>query len=288
MNPEWLRYFAMLAETRNFHKAAERLHITPQALSKAIAGLEAQLHVTLVERGRRVEGLTAAGEALLEETQTVLASLANAERRIAEWRQGTPQGPVTIAGDGLWHHYLMPPILLDLIRQYPLVRPKLFEMIPDDVEAWVASGDVDIGLLLRPPTRTDLDWFAGVTSPYVIAGLPGAKRQWQDCGYIVPRLFRRDLPESLDGWPEGKFKRTIIAEVELLETAIHLVEGGLGEAFVPELAIRERVKRGTLAIAADAPVAFSDQLYVVWRKGLRPSLAMREVIGRLKSAGEAT
>jgi DNA-binding transcriptional LysR family regulator len=40
LNPEWLRYFVTLAETRNFHKAAERLHITPQALSKAIAGLE--------------------------------------------------------------------------------------------------------------------------------------------------------------------------------------------------------------------------------------------------------
>jgi DNA-binding transcriptional LysR family regulator len=165
MNPEWLRYYVALAETRNFHKAAEGLHITPQALSKAIAGLETQLQVTLIDRGRRVEGLTAAGEALLEEALTVLASLENAERRIAEWRQGLPQGAVTIAGDGLWHHYLLPPLLADVIRAYPLVRPKLFEMIPDDAEARVASGDVDIGLLLRPPVRPDLDWFAGLASP---------------------------------------------------------------------------------------------------------------------------
>jgi DNA-binding transcriptional LysR family regulator len=286
MNPEWLRYYVVLAETRNFHKAAERLHITPQALSKAIAGLEAQLHVTLVERGRRVEGLTAAGEALLDEANTVLASLENAERRIAEWRQGLPQGPVTIAGDSLWHHYLLPPLLVDLIGEHPLVRPQLFEMIPDDVETWVAGGDVDIGLLLRPPRRTDLDWFAGVASPYVIAGKPGPQRPWQECRYIVPRLFRRELPESLDGWPEGKYKRTIVAEVELLETAIHLVEAGLGEAFLPELAIRDRVRQGSLAVVADAPCTFADQLYVVWRKGLRPSLAMAAVLDRLKGAGQ--
>lgn len=263
MNPEWLRYFAVLAETRNFHKAAERLHITPQALSKAIAGLESQLHVTLVERSHRVEGLTAAGEALLDEAHTVLASLENAERRIAAWRQRVPQGPVTIAGDSLWHHYLLPPLLVDLIQAHPLVRPKLFEMIPDDVETWVAAGEVDIGLLLRPPQRNDLDWFAGLTSPYVIAGKPGPLRPWQSCGYIVPRLFRRDLPESLDGWPEGKYKRTIVAEVELLETAIHLVESGV----------------------AEAPCQFADQLHVVWRRGLRPSLAMAAVLDSLRSTG---
>lgn len=282
MNPEWLRYFAMLAETRNFHAAAERLHITPQALSKAIAGLETNLKVKLVDRGHRVEGLTGAGEALLEETRIVLQSLENAERRIAEWRQGTPQGPVTIAGDGLWHHYLLPTLLADLIRAHPLVRPKLYEMLAADAESRVANGEVDIGLLLEAPQRQDVDWFAGMSSSYVIAGRPGPTRPWQDCQYIVPRFFRKETSESLDGWPEGKFKRRIVAEVELLETAIHLCEAGVGEAFIPELAIRERIARGSLAIIAEAPCVFADQLYVIWRKGIRPSLAMKEVLDRLR------
>ncbi|MBC7545341.1 MAG: LysR family transcriptional regulator [Candidatus Sericytochromatia bacterium] len=38
MNPEWLRYFVALVKTRNFAAAAEQLHITPQAMSNAIAG----------------------------------------------------------------------------------------------------------------------------------------------------------------------------------------------------------------------------------------------------------
>lgn len=33
VNPEWLRYFVVLAETRNFTAAAEQLHLTPQAMS---------------------------------------------------------------------------------------------------------------------------------------------------------------------------------------------------------------------------------------------------------------
>lgn len=283
MNPEWLRYFATLAETRNFHTAAEQLHITPQALSKAIAGLEEQFKVRLVDRKHRVEGLTPAGEALLEEAQTVLQSLENAERRMAEWRSKQPKGPVRIAGDSLWHHYLMPPLLAELTNTYPGIRPQLHEMLPDDVEHWVSAGEIDIGLLLRPPTRTDLDWRAGIESPYVIAGLPQPMRPWQELRYIVPRHFRRKMPASLDGWPEGKFKRRIAAEVELLDTAIHLVASGVGVAFLPELALREHLAQGRLAVVAEAPCQFADQLYIVWRKGIRPSSAAREVLSRLEA-----
>lgn len=284
MNPEWLRYFVTLAETRNFHQAAERLYVTPQALSKAIASLEDQLGVVLVDRDRRVKGLTPAGEVLLEQAREILLAMGNAERRMAECRDGKPRGPVSIAGDGLWHHYLLPAVLGDLVARFADLRPRLHEMLPDDAEKWVAAGDVEIGLLLRPPRREDLDWFEGRRTPYVIAGRPdllgpgGERRHWKDLGYIVPRFFRRDLEESLDGWPEGKFPRRIAAEVELLETALHLAEGGVGAAFVPELAVADRVRRGVLAIVAEAPVEFADQLYVVWRRGMRPTPAARAVL----------
>ncbi len=288
MNPDWLRDFVALAEARNFREAAERVHLTPQALSKAIAALEAHLGVRLVERDRRVRGLTAAGEAFLDDARAVLASHENAERRMAEWRHGKPRGPVEIAGDGLWHHYLLPPLLAGLRARFPDLRPRLHEMLPDDAERWVAAGEMDIGLLLRPPVRPDLQWREGPGTPYVIAGRPdllgakGRKRPWADLAYIVPRFFRRELPESLDGWPEARFPRQIAAEVELLETALHLAEAGVGVAFVPELALRDRLGRRTLAVVADAPFAFEDRLYVVQRRGIRPTPASQAVLAALE------
>lgn len=281
MNPEWLRYFVALAETKNFHQAAEQLHITPQALSKAIAGLESELKLPLVDRGHRVRGLTAAGESLLEEARHVLEAVENAERRMAEWRSGDPQGPVTIGGDGLWHHYLLPPLLADLKSQYPGLRPKLYEMLPDVAEHWVSAGELEIGLLLRPPVRKDVTWTEGMSSPYVIVGKPQPRQAWSAFGYIVPRFFRKESEESLDGWPEGKYERRIAAEVELLETALHLAEAGVGVAFVPELAVRERLETGRLAIVADPPVQFADQLFIIRRKGVRPTPAARAVLEAL-------
>jgi DNA-binding transcriptional LysR family regulator len=205
MNTDWLRYYVALAETLNLQAAADRLHVTPQAVSKALSGLEDQFKLKLVERAHRIQGLSPAGEALLEEARTILADLENAERRLGEWKQGAPQGPVTIAGDGLWHHYLLPPLLTTLLATYPRIRPKLHEMLPDDVEHWVAAGEVDVGLLLQAPKRQDLDWVSGLATPYVIAGTPRAEGPGagQDFGYSVPRICRREIAQQLAGWPVG-------------------------------------------------------------------------------------
>lgn len=283
INPDWLKYLVLLAETHNFHSAAERLHITPQALSKAIAALEAHYGLRLVERDHRVRGLTPAGESLVEEAVTLLAQLESTERRMAEWRHGEPQGPIKIAGVDVWNNYLLPDMFAKLLKRFPQIRPQIFNMLPQEVEQWVTAGEVDIGVLLTPPTHPGLEWKEGLHSPYVIAGKPGSEAPWQELGFIVPRFFRRQVPMSMDGWPEQAFPRRIVAEVEMLETAIHLCEAGVGVAFMPELAIRAQLASGTLAVVAEAPSAYADRLFVTWRKGVRLTPAAREMLQAMRA-----
>lgn len=288
LNLTQLRYFVTLAETRNFHEAARRLYITPQTLSTAIAQLEKTLEVRLVERRRRVEGLSDAGEAFLEEARAILAAVENAERRLTEWRDEEVVGPVSLVGNTVWHHYLLPPILAQLIPQYPKLRPQLFYMLQAEAEAAVATGHMDIGLLVQPPQRGDLAWVAGFSTEYVIAGRPRpeGKVPWQELGFIVPRAHGVTAPERLDGWPVGEFPRRIVAEVERLEVAIRLVEAGVGVSFVPRLVVEDELHRGSLAEVADSPVRFTNQLHVAWRKGVRPTPAMKVLVEALtKPAG---
>jgi DNA-binding transcriptional LysR family regulator len=61
-----LSYFVALAEELHFGRAAARLHLSQSGLSHAIAKLERQLDVPLVNRTSREVSLTAAGEALHE------------------------------------------------------------------------------------------------------------------------------------------------------------------------------------------------------------------------------
>lgn len=69
-----LRYFVAVAETLNFRRAAEDLHLAQPALSKAIRQLEEELGVQLFERTTRNVDLTPVGELFLDRARRTLSS----------------------------------------------------------------------------------------------------------------------------------------------------------------------------------------------------------------------
>src|ERR671911_2509030 len=79
-----LRAFVAVAEELNFTRAAERLHMAQQAISKSVRQLEAELGVELLERTTREVRLTEAGAALLEAGRDVLRAADAAFARARE------------------------------------------------------------------------------------------------------------------------------------------------------------------------------------------------------------
>ena len=92
--PGALRYFVTVAEEGQITRAAEKLHVAQPAVSQAIARLESDLGVELLERHPRGVSLTAAGEAFLARARIAVASaddavhyaqmLARAEEQVIE------------------------------------------------------------------------------------------------------------------------------------------------------------------------------------------------------------
>ena len=85
-----LRYFEALAETLNFTRAAERLHIAQPPLSRQIQQLEDELGVALVDRSSRPLTLTRAGAFFYEQSSQILArvqEVAKATQRLGEGRR---------------------------------------------------------------------------------------------------------------------------------------------------------------------------------------------------------
>ncbi|OSC42158.1 LysR family transcriptional regulator [Mycobacterium decipiens] len=68
-----LEYFVAVAQERHFARAAERCHVSQPALSSAIAKLERELNVTLINRGHSFEGLTPEGDRLVVWAKRILA-----------------------------------------------------------------------------------------------------------------------------------------------------------------------------------------------------------------------
>jgi len=68
-----LEYFVAVARERHFARAAKACFVSQPALSASIAKLESELGVTLINRGRSFEGLTAEGERLVVWARRILA-----------------------------------------------------------------------------------------------------------------------------------------------------------------------------------------------------------------------
>lgn len=91
-----LRYFAAVAQTLHFARAAQKLHIEQSPLSRAIKELEEELGVRLFERNTRSTRLTRAGRVFMEHVPRVFAALTQAQDSVRAVSAGY-QGQLRIA-----------------------------------------------------------------------------------------------------------------------------------------------------------------------------------------------
>ena len=82
MELEQLRIFVAVAKSGSFSLGAKKLYISHSTTSRAVAALEEELGVRLLERDNHVLGLTKAGEVLLEEAQRIEETIRTAVERV--------------------------------------------------------------------------------------------------------------------------------------------------------------------------------------------------------------
>ncbi|AWN27508.1 LysR family transcriptional regulator [Streptomyces sp. NEAU-S7GS2] len=92
IDPRLLRAFTAVAEELHFTRAAARLYVAQQALSRDIRRLERELGATLFVRSTRRVTLTADGERLLPYAQRVLA----AQDELAAAFRAAPERPLLV------------------------------------------------------------------------------------------------------------------------------------------------------------------------------------------------
>lgn len=83
-----LEYFLAVAKEKHFARAAEACFVSQPALSVAIAKLERELNVTLINRGHNYQGLTPEGERTVVWAERILAELEVFKDELAAVRSG--------------------------------------------------------------------------------------------------------------------------------------------------------------------------------------------------------
>lgn len=115
-----MEVFTRVVELGGFSTAARAFQMTPSAVSKLVARLEARLGVRLINRSTRKLQLTPEGTAFYERALRILDEMAAAEREAAVG--ATPSGLLRVNTSVPFGLHCLLPLLPGFARRYPEIK----------------------------------------------------------------------------------------------------------------------------------------------------------------------
>ncbi|MFX3657976.1 MAG: LysR family transcriptional regulator [bacterium] len=250
MDSELIRTFLEVNRTRHFARAAERLFVTPAAVSARIRLLEQHLGTRLFLRSRNNLQLTAAGQRLLPHAENVLRSWNRAVQSVGV--TGTRQELVALGS----LHSIWQVVLRGWLAEVHDAHPNLVLQVDllgtPALVSRVRERSLDLALVYEPPRVTDLVAQAvGVVELVLVSDRPGLEAGPELAGYIhvdwgTP--FAMTLARDLPTLPDPTLR------VDSPEVAHEFLRLRGGAAYLPRPAVGDDLLAKTLFAVAGAPV----------------------------------
>ncbi|SFW91328.1 LysR family transcriptional regulator [Amycolatopsis australiensis] len=238
-----LEAFVAVAEELHFGRAADRLGRTQPSLSRAVAGLERELGVTLFDRSTRSVALTRAGAAMLPDARAAVEAAKAARRRAQR------NGALVVVSKPDGDAGLLPGILAALGEPADL----LFAATGDEAARMLRDGRGDVALIPAPFDRTGLDVEPVTTEPRVAAQPRGREAATLREVLARPAVTWPGVDDRLDAYYRARDPRTVLADppparlgppAKDLAEALRLVELGQAVTFLPRSVARRYPREG--------------------------------------------
>lgn len=249
MDLRQLRQFVVLAETGNFHRAAELLHMAQPPLSVSVRKLEEEFGCALFVRHSKGVALTSSGQAALTDARKAIAHAEQVRSVAQAVAQGTG-GKLRIGFVGSATYTLLPKLVPLFHRAYPNVDLVFTESTSMEVLRRLDEGTLDVGLVRYPILEVVRRVVLPLErQPFVVAMLathPLANRKRVSLKVLRDEAF---IAHSLQQVPNlhaifimmcqgAGFVPRVAQEAIQVQTIVSLVESGLGIALVPASAAR--------------------------------------------------
>lgn len=296
MNLSDLRVFLAVARHSSLLAAAEQLHLTPSAVSKALRRLEDSLSSELFDRSTRQLILNSAGKLLLERGQHLMAL---AEQTAADLQGASARVELNIGGPALllWRDG---PRLAQQLRAASQGTVQLLAMYEEDALRALARGELNVAIVTGAVidgagAHWSADWdrlglgsstmqlLASASHPLVAQHRPDASgsvllpvAQVLEHAFVCPSrsLFGgQERGQRSDGWRDDVLPRQIPYLTDDLQLLLGFVRRGEALAYLPEAALTEAglVRIRTL----DCPFVCTESVWLVWNRSTAPSWLAR-------------
>lgn len=280
-----MQYVMELARCRSFTKAAEALHITQPTLSKMIKSLEEELGVQLFTRvGKQVE-LTDAGQVILSQAGEIVEAFRSITSELHDLTQ-LGRGRIRIGLPPMVGASFFPRVMSRFRSRYPGLEIQLVEEGSKKLEAEVAEGRLDMGVVLMPTDENRFDTFTIIRERLQLIVPPdhplADKRRvaLQELSGEPFILFREDFGlhgKIIAECRRAGFQPNVLYESSQWDFMAEMVAAGLGVALLPEVICRPLSPERVRVLELVEPV-IPWTLAMIWRKKSYLSFAAREWI----------
>ena len=268
MNLHLLRMFMAVVEHRGFSRAAEALHVSQPAVSKAVRELEHQLGLPLLERGGgrgRALVLTEHGESLQRHARAIFAlertAMEDVRARV-ELRRGALRvgASTTVAG------YWLPQQVAMFVQGFPGVDFELRVGNTAGIGHAIAEGRLDVAFvegMVDAPGIVATPWREESLQVVVASGARiGAKRRASVAELSRQPWLLREAGSGTRQVAQRELRRRGIRparQIELgsNEAIARAAAEGAGVALLPEVVVHDLVAMGrvrVLRLAGDAGI----------------------------------
>jgi len=239
-----LRYFAAVAEERNFTRAARRLGVSQPPLSFQIRKLEEELGTRLFNRTSQKVDLTPAGVAFQAGARRVLDEIQKCREAARDAAAGLA-GTLSVGFIASASYALVPQLVRRVARSMPKVGIRLYDATNERQIELLRRGELNAGFVRLPIDASGIACEVVLREPYcavVAADAPLARRRTvrladlREWAFIVSP--RRVAPAYFDlfirACDRAGFSPRIAHELEKVQTILDIVAADLGIGFLPE------------------------------------------------------
>ena len=171
MNLKEIEYIVMIAQEQKLSRAAEKLFITPSALTQQVSSLERRLGLPLFYRSRSGWTPTEAGEVYLKSARQILQIQHETGKKLqdlADVRQGTLTVGITSEHGSSTFTHIYPAFH----KQYPEVTINIYETNVRSQQQMLSSGKLDLGILTLSEHQQTDDIYIPLAEEELLLAIP--------------------------------------------------------------------------------------------------------------------
>ena len=296
MNSRQLQYAVILAEHRNFSKAAQELKISQPAFSKQIIALENELGLKLFERGAMPLSLTLAGEFFIEKAKKLLFEEEKLLKILEDYKAGET-GKLTIGVAPFRSLYLMPELVKKIKEKFPKLQLVLEEHGLEELQKGLLEGLYDFAIMNLPVDESEFE-IIPLEADEIVLVIPnrllplvdakkGDRVTLADCEklpFVVvgKNQEMRKLFDSLCA--KANVQPEVFVEVTGVTTAREMVREGVAATLLPRQFLQREAKTEDITLLELQQTEYSRQPAIVLRRGQYVSKYAEFAIGLLKKS----